>query len=82
VAAIVASEKPAHTRFEAELFWALFQVGTARLGLDSIVGESSRFLPMVLNAGYLRESSLAAAHPWTVTDRRAVGRDRLGRTPS
>jgi hypothetical protein len=79
VATIVEAEKPAHTSFDAKLFWALFQAGSARVGMDTIVGESSRFLPLVLDAGYLREGYLPAAHPWTQTDRRVVGRDRLKR---
>lgn len=79
VAALVEIEKPAHTSFEAKFFWALFQVGSARVGMDTVVGESSRFLPLVLDAGYLREGYLPPAHPWTQTDRRVVGRDRLER---
>jgi phage tail-like protein len=79
VSQIVESEKPAHTSFEARLFWALFQVGTARVGIDTVLGESSRFLPMVLDAGYLRDSYLAAGHPWDATDRQIIGRDRLKR---
>jgi phage tail-like protein len=75
VATIVEAEKPAHTSFEAKLFWALFQVGIARVGMDTVLGESSRFLPLVLDAGYLTEGYLPAAHPWTQTDRRVVGRD-------
>jgi phage tail-like protein len=79
VATIVETEKPAHTSFTAKLFWALFQVGIARIGMDTVVGESSRFLPLVLDAGYLREGYLPAAHPWTQADRRIVGRDRIKR---
>jgi phage tail-like protein len=79
VATIVEAEKPAHTSFDAKLFWALFQAGSARVGMDTIVGESSRFLPLVLDAGYLRDGYLPAAHPWTQTDRHVVGRDRFKR---
>jgi phage tail-like protein len=79
---LVESEKPAHTSFDAKLFWALFQVGSARLGIDSVVGDGSRFLPIVLDAGYLREGYLAAGHPWSETDRRVIGRDRLERNVS
>jgi hypothetical protein len=80
VEGIVEAEKPAHTRFEVRPFWALFQVGSARVGLDTVLGESSRFLPLVLDAGYLREGYLAPEHPWTATDRQVIGRDRLMRT--
>jgi len=79
VEAIVEAEKPAHTSFEVKPFWALFQIGSARIGLDTVLGESSRFLPMVLDAGYLREGYLAEDHPWTATDRQVIGRDRIQR---
>jgi phage tail-like protein len=79
VAAIVELEKPAHTSFDVRPFWALFQAGSARVGIDTVLGESSRFLPIVLDAGYLREGYLAEQHPWTATDRQVVGRDRLQR---
>lgn len=79
IEAIVEAEKPAHTSFEVRPFWALFQVGSARVGLDTVPGESSRFLPMVLDAGHLREGYLTEDHPWTATDRQVVGRDRLQR---
>lgn len=74
VATIVEAEKPAHTSFDAKLFWALFQAGAARVGMDTVVGESSRFLPLVLDAGYLRDGYLPEAHPWTQTDRQVIGR--------
>jgi phage tail-like protein len=77
VRAIVETEKPAHTAFEARLFWALFQVGSARLGVDTVLGEGSRFVAVVLDAGHLGEGYLAGGHPWSATDRRVIGRDRL-----
>jgi phage tail-like protein len=80
VEAIVDAEKPAHTSFQVRPFWALFQVGSARVGLDTVLGESSRFLPLVLDAGYLRKGYLVEEHPWTATDRQVIGRDRLQRT--
>ncbi len=74
---IVRREKPAHTDFDVKLYWALFQVGSARLGLDTIIGEGSRFVALVLGANYLGQSFLAESHPWCVYDRTVVGRDRL-----
>jgi phage tail-like protein len=78
VDAVVRRERPAHTDFEVKPFWALFRVGQARLGVDSVLGESGRFIAMVLDAGYLGEGWLAEGHPWT-SERPVVGRDRLQR---
>lgn len=77
---VVQREKPAHTEFEVKFFWALFQVGSARLGQDTNLGESSRFAAMVLGANFLGQSYLAESHPWSVTNRAVIGRDRLGPT--
>ena len=74
---IVRREKPAHTEFEVQYFWALFQVGSARLGIDSSIGEGSRFTALVLGMNFLGQSFLAESHPWRVVDRTIVGRDRL-----
>jgi hypothetical protein len=81
VAAVVERERPAHTAFAAQLYWALFRVGAARVGHDTALGEGSRFTALVLGAGYLGESLLAERHPWEVHDRRVVGRDRTGFAP-
>jgi hypothetical protein len=74
---IIRHEKPAHTDFDIKFFWALFQIGGARLGLDTILGESSRFVALVLGVNYLGQSFLAESHPWDVTDRTVIGRDPL-----
>jgi phage tail-like protein len=78
VRALVEREKPAHTLFEVRPFWALFQVGTARLGLDTILGEGARFTAIELGRSALAEGRLAFGHPWSVTDRAVVGRDHSG----
>jgi phage tail-like protein len=75
---IVSAEKPAHTNFEVKFFWALFQVGSARLGEDTSLGESSRFVAMVLGSNFLGQSYLAEAHPWNVFNRTVLGRDVPG----
>ena len=74
---IVRREKPAHTEFEVQYFWALFQVGSARLGIDSSIGAGSRFTALVLGMNFLGQSFLAESHPWRVVDRTIVARDRL-----
>jgi hypothetical protein len=74
---IVRHEKPAHTDFDIKFYWALFQVGGARLGLDTILGESSRYVALVLGVNYLGQSYLEGSHPWDVTDRTVLGRDPL-----
>jgi phage tail-like protein len=75
---IVQREKPAHTDFEVKFFWALFQIGSARLGIDTSIGDGSRFVAMVLGTNFLGQSYLAESHPWSVVDRSVLGRERLG----
>ena len=59
---IVETQKPAHTVFDVRFYWAAFTVGTANLGVDTIIDKSTRppyFLtPMKLAQGYLAESFL------------------------
>jgi len=66
---IVTLEKPAHTRFEVRRYWDYYRIGEARMGLDTILGESSRFTPMLLGRDYLAEGFLAAAHPFNAAER-------------
>lgn len=70
---IVELEKPAHTQFEVKEYWAMFRVGEARLGLDTVVDRGARLPALVLGQGYLAQGFLAYRHPWNVTDRRIVG---------
>lgn len=74
---IVEIEKPAHTDFDVKLFWALFQVGSARLGVDTIVGEGARYSGIVLGDGYIGQNYLQSSHPWNLLNRPVAGRDRL-----
>lgn len=39
---VVLLEKPAHTTFDVRPYWAMFRTGSARLGLDTLLGEGSR----------------------------------------
>ena len=74
---VVSREKPAHSNFDVKLYWALFRVGSARLGQDSIIGDSSRYVAMTLNQEYLGHSYLAAAHPFNLNNRYVTDCDRL-----
>ena len=77
---IITLEKPAHTTFDIQYYWAMFRVGDARLGEDTLIGQGSRapqlLPPMVLGQGYLVESTLVAGHPQNGSERMlVVGRD-------
>ena len=74
---IVRREKPAHTDFDVRLYWALFQVGSARLGLDTNLGEGARYIAIALGASYLGQGMLDSSHPWNITDRHILGRMHL-----
>ena len=82
--AVLDLEKPAHTTFDMRFYWAMFRVGEARLGDDTIVGSQRRFAelmaPMVLGQGYLAESFLAARTGFDAPARLQIGRDRVGRS--
>jgi phage tail-like protein len=78
---ILELEKPAHTTFDVKFYWALFRIGDARLGSDTVVGLGGRdpaLLPAaILGQTYLSETYLAPGHPFDVTERQVLGRDRL-----
>ena len=74
---VVRTQKPAHTYYDVKTYWAAFRVGEARVGMESIVGEGSRFVAIVLGRGRLAESYATGAPPWDAADRLMVGRDRV-----
>jgi phage tail-like protein len=74
---IAQNEKPAHTSFDVKLYWAAFCAGEARVGLETVVGPSSRFAAMVLDQNQLAASYLGFVLPWTVRGRMVAGRDQL-----
>jgi hypothetical protein len=82
---VVELEKPAHTVFDVKFYWALFRVGSARLGDDTLVYRGGRepdlLPPLRLGQGYLAESHLVPGHPQNVDHRRIVGRDTLDHQP-
>ncbi|HVF43550.1 MAG TPA: phage tail protein, partial [Pyrinomonadaceae bacterium] len=74
---IVNLEKPAHTIFDVKFYWAMFRVGEARLGSDTLIDLGSRAPeltpPMVLDREHLAEAYLAPGHPQSVRERFVVG---------
>ena len=57
---VVELAKPAHTDFDVAYYWALFRVGEARLGLDTLVDRGARALqlPMLLGPQHVGEGWL------------------------
>jgi hypothetical protein len=78
---VIDLERPAHTTFDVQFYWALFRVGEARLGTDSLIdlgGRDPALLPQsVLGQIYLAETRITAGHPLNVSERQVAGRDRL-----
>jgi phage tail-like protein len=74
---VVRAHKPTHTAYDLRTYFAAFRVGEARAGLETIVGEGSRFVAIVLGRSRLAESYASGAAPWDVADRMVVGRDRV-----
>jgi phage tail-like protein len=81
---VVDLEKPAHTVFDVKYYWALFRVGDARIGEDTLLDRGGRspdlLPPLTLGRSHLAESLLAAGHPQNAGDRVIVGRDAIARS--
>ena len=75
---LVELEKPAHTSFEVAFYFALLRAGEARLGLDTVLDQGSRFVALQLGRSQLASARLApSAPPWNVQERLVANRDRL-----
>lgn len=82
--AVLDLEKPAHTVYDIRFYWAVFRLGEARLGDNTLVDLGSRapelMPPMVLGDGYLAEAFLAPHTGRESPARLEIGRDRVGRS--
>jgi phage tail-like protein len=60
---VVNLEKPAHTAFDVRPYWAMFRIGQARAGLDSLLGSGSRapeLAPqLIIGSGHVGASRVA-----------------------
>lgn len=79
---IVAVNKPSHTSYDVRSNTEQFTVGQARLGLDTQLGASASFSPMVVGQGYLASTYLGFPYPFDLPDRIVLDRDRVGGMPS
>ncbi|MFN7937158.1 MAG: phage tail protein [Bryobacteraceae bacterium] len=70
-------EKPAHTAFEVKLYWAMCRTGDARVGMETVVGQGSRSVAMVLGREYLATGHLAWTESWSARGRWVIGRDTV-----
>lgn len=75
---VVEAARPAHTTSEVGPFWALLQVGEARLGVDTVLDVGPRYAVFRLGESALAAAALGAEHPFDLTDRVVVGRDGPG----
>lgn len=74
---ILELEKPAHTWFEIKEYWNMFRVGEARLGLDTQIGYSANFQPLVLGDSILPDSYLGYPYPYNIQDRFVMERNQV-----
>jgi phage tail-like protein len=74
---IIELEKPAHTWFDIKEYWNMFRVGEARLGLDTRIGHSTYFQPLVLGDAILPHTTLGCPYPLDIQDRFVMGRNTV-----
>jgi phage tail-like protein len=62
---VVTLAKPAHTAFDVKPYWAMFRIGQARVGLDTLLGIGSRDPALaprwVMGAGQIGATRIAGA---------------------
>ena len=76
---LVAANRPAHTAYTVRPSDDLFLVGTARLGIDTQVGNGAAFVPMVIGGNTaLAAAYLGFPHPNELADRIVSDRDHVG----
>jgi phage tail-like protein len=74
---IIELEKPAHTWFDIKEYWNMCRVGEARLGLDTRIGHSTYFQPLVLGDAILPHTTLGCPYPLDIQDRFVMGRNTV-----
>jgi hypothetical protein len=57
---VVEQQKPAHTAFDVRPYWAAFELGDARLGVDTRLGAGARRAALVLDRSRLAQAGLAS----------------------
>lgn len=77
-AAAAEAQRPAHVLITVHPYWAACRVGAARIGHETVVGESSRYAAIALDHSALARGHLGGRHPYDVTERTVLGRDPLG----
>jgi phage tail-like protein len=78
---VINLEKPAHTVFSLRRYWEGFRISEARLGIDTTLDQTNRFVAMLLGRDYLSAGYMDADHPMNVFNRLISDRDRLGKMP-
>jgi phage tail-like protein len=78
---VIDLEKPAHTAFDVRAYWDMTRVGEMRLGIDTLLGPSGRFVETRLGESYLAEGFIGGRPPADVADRIVMDRDGIGGFP-
>ena len=64
---VIDLEKPAHTTYDMQFYWAFFRLGGARLGFDSLLDAGSRatqlFQPLLVGDSYIGSGYLSREIP-------------------